>query len=184
MHALDPLHPHLAQGLQFSLPAALMIVFIIVSVLMILIVLIQRPQGGGLSGAFGAAADGAGQTAFGAKTGDALTLATVATFVIFLLTAVGLNFALRPEVVDPAQPTASTTEPDNESPASGSPFTVSTEEGGEVEMQQLSPDDLGALFGGEGDTDDQGAPPDGEQPTTTPDEPSSDAEPQADPAGG
>ena len=48
--------------------------FLFVSLTMILIVLIQKPQGGGLSGAFGSSSDagGAGQTAFGAKTGDVL----------------------------------------------------------------------------------------------------------------
>jgi len=46
--------------------------FVVASTLMVLIVLVQRPQGGGLSDAFGAGAGGGG-TAFGAKTGDALT---------------------------------------------------------------------------------------------------------------
>ncbi len=69
-----------------------------VCVLMILVVLIQRPQGGGLSGAFGAGGGGAGagQTAFGTKTGDVLTYATIAVFVLYLLVAIGLNFATRP----------------------------------------------------------------------------------------
>lgn len=70
-----------------------------VCVLMILVVLIQRPQGGGLSGAFGAGGgggSGAGQTAFGTKTGDVLTYATIAVFVLYLLVAIGLNFATRP----------------------------------------------------------------------------------------
>ncbi len=68
--------------------------FVVVSLAMILVVLIQRPQGGGLSGAFGAASDGAGQTAFGAKTGDALTGGTIIIFLVFLLTAVMLNYAV------------------------------------------------------------------------------------------
>ena len=75
-------------------------IFLIVSVLMILIVLIQRPQGGGLSGAFGASS-GSGQTAFGAKTGDALTFATIGIFVAFLLLAILLNFAARPSEAQP-----------------------------------------------------------------------------------
>lgn len=73
----------------------LTLAFLLVCLMLILIVLIQRPQGGGLSGAFGSGA-GSGQTAFGAKTGDALTIGTISIFVIFILAAVGLNFAARP----------------------------------------------------------------------------------------
>ncbi|USN98129.1 MAG: preprotein translocase subunit SecG [Phycisphaeraceae bacterium] len=77
------------------LVSLLAIFFLVVCLSMILIVLIQRPQGGGLSGAFGAGG-GSGQTAFGTKTGDVLTLVTIGIFVLFLGTAVGLNFAVRP----------------------------------------------------------------------------------------
>ena len=66
-----------------------------------LTVLIQRPQGGGLSGAFGSGA-GSGQTAFGARTGDALTVATIAMFVLYLVAAIGLNFATHPANAAPA----------------------------------------------------------------------------------
>lgn len=73
------------------------VLFLIVSLLMMLVVLIQKPQGGGLSGAFGAGApEGSGQTAFGAKTGDVLTTATIGIFILFLGTAVGLNFLIGP----------------------------------------------------------------------------------------
>lgn len=91
----------------------LIALFLLVSILMILVVLIQRPAGGGLSGAFGSGA-GSGQTAFGAKTGDALTIATVTVFFIYLLFAVGLNYAAKPpgaapdpelELVPPVAPT-------------------------------------------------------------------------------
>jgi protein translocase SecG subunit len=53
--------------------ALLMVLFIGVSVLMVLAILIQRPQGGGLAAAFGGSSAGSGQTALGTKTGDALT---------------------------------------------------------------------------------------------------------------
>lgn len=76
---------------------ALVVVFLLVCIAMILLILIQRPQGGGLSGAFGAGG-GAGQTAFGTKTGDVLTIVTITIFVLFLLTAIVLNFAARPQV--------------------------------------------------------------------------------------
>jgi preprotein translocase subunit SecG len=73
----------------------LVALFLLVSVGLILTVLIQRPMGGGLSGAFGSGA-GSGQTAFGAKTGDVLTMFTIIVFAVWLLGAVGLNFATRP----------------------------------------------------------------------------------------
>ena len=75
---------------------ALATLFIVVCVLMILAVLIQKPQGGGLAGAFGGSNAGSGQTAFGAKTGDALTVFTVAIFVLFVGTAIALNFTMKP----------------------------------------------------------------------------------------
>ncbi len=74
----------------------LVVVFVLISVLMILVVLIQRPQGGGLSGAFGAASEGAGQTALGVETGDVLTTATIGVFLAFLGLAIGLNYVVQP----------------------------------------------------------------------------------------
>jgi preprotein translocase subunit SecG len=74
--------------------------FLAVCIAMILVVLIQRPQGGGLSGAFGAGggggSSGSGQTAFGTKTGDVLTYATIGVFILFVVLAIVLNFATRP----------------------------------------------------------------------------------------
>lgn len=66
------------------------LLFIVIATAMILIILIQRPQGGGLTGAFGGSGMGASQSAFGAKTGDMLTWATVTVFVLFLLSAMGM----------------------------------------------------------------------------------------------
>src|SRR3954469_14211559 len=71
------------------------LVFLAVCLIMVLTVLIQKPQGGGLSSAFGAGA-GSGQTAFGTKTGDALTFFTIIVFVVYLIFAVILNFTQRP----------------------------------------------------------------------------------------
>lgn len=90
-------------------------VFLIISIAMILLVLIQRPQGGGLSGAFGAGGGGgggAGQTAFGTKTGDVLTGATITIFVLFLLAAIVLNFATRPQVAASNTPTITAPAPE------------------------------------------------------------------------
>ena len=69
--------------------------FVVVCVLMVLTVLIQKPQGGGLAGAFGSGA-GSGQTAFGTKTGDALTVFTCIVFALMVVLAVALNFGIKP----------------------------------------------------------------------------------------
>jgi len=65
-----------------------MVLFILVCLLMIMLVLIQKGRGGGLSGAFGG---GGANTAFGSKTGDVLTWTTSVLFGVFLLLAVALN---------------------------------------------------------------------------------------------
>jgi preprotein translocase subunit SecG len=88
-------------GAMSTMATTLMIaLFLAVCIAMILVVLIQRPQGGGLSGAFGAGggggSSGAGQTAFGTKTGDVLTYATIGVFILFVVLAIVLNFATRP----------------------------------------------------------------------------------------
>ncbi len=97
-------------GLATWVTAALVVLFLFLSVLMVLVILIQRPQGGGLSGAFGSSA-GSGQTAFGARTGDALTIATITVFILFLLMACGLNFAVRPPKGGLATPAATSSVP-------------------------------------------------------------------------
>src|SRR5690606_11384838 len=97
----------LTLGLAFWITSMLVVLFFLISLLLMLIVLIQRPQGGGLSGAFGAGA-GSGQTAFGVKTGDALTWATIVGFALFLGMAVALNFAMRPDDLNAATQPAAT----------------------------------------------------------------------------
>src|ERR1700742_619178 len=62
--------------------------FITVCLFLILLILIQKGRGGGLSSAFGGAG---GNTAFGSKTGDVLTWATSIVFGVFLLLGVVLN---------------------------------------------------------------------------------------------
>ena len=69
-----------------------MMAFFGVCLLLILMIMIQKPQGGGLSAAFGASS-GSGQTAFGTKTGDALTVATIILFAVWILVATVLNLS-------------------------------------------------------------------------------------------
>ncbi|MHC5002100.1 MAG: preprotein translocase subunit SecG [Planctomycetota bacterium] len=91
--------------------SVLTILFIIVSAAMVLIILVQRPQGGGLAGAFGGAGGAGTDTVFGGRVGDALTVMTVVAFVLYLGLAVGLNL-MDPSptaVVVPTSPEATAT---------------------------------------------------------------------------
>ena len=65
---------------------ALIIVHIICSIALILIVLLQAGKGAGISNVFG----GAGQTVFGARTGDVLARATEICAGLFMVTSLGL----------------------------------------------------------------------------------------------
>lgn len=96
--------------------ALLMVVFIGISTLMVLAILIQRPQGGGLSAAFGGGSAGSGQTAFGTKTGDALTWFTISVFAAFLIFGILLNYATTPATIS-AAPAAATSTANPETPA-------------------------------------------------------------------
>ena len=67
--------------------------FAFLALILIGIILLQRGKGVGLSGAFGGAG---GHTAFGAKTGDVLTWATIIVAVVLLTFAVVLNYIFVP----------------------------------------------------------------------------------------
>ncbi|MFM8732265.1 MAG: preprotein translocase subunit SecG, partial [Phycisphaerales bacterium] len=87
-------------GVLFTL---LVILFLIASVCLVLIILVQRPQGGGLAQAFGGGSGGT-DTAFGGRTGDALTYATVTAFGIYLALAIALNIMDSSLTAPPAPP--------------------------------------------------------------------------------
>jgi len=113
----------------FGVVIALSVYFVIVCTLMILLILIQKPRGGGLSGAFGGAG-GDTQSMFGAKVGDMLTWATVFFFVAFLVLAVMLTWEIRPEQeaddLTAIPPVTSTEQPAGTAP--GAAETVIVEE--------------------------------------------------------
>jgi preprotein translocase subunit SecG len=96
--------------------------FVFVALFLVLLVLIQKGRGGGLTSAFGG---GGGQTAFGSKTGDVLTWATSIFFGIFLLLAIALNVEAnsidgakrRPAVVVPSTPTTPAAPAQSQAPA-------------------------------------------------------------------
>ena len=66
----------------------LAIFFVLVCLFMVVVILIQKPRGGGLSGAFGGSG-GSAQSVFGSKTGDVATWFTVAMFRLFHLSGDG-----------------------------------------------------------------------------------------------
>jgi preprotein translocase subunit SecG len=99
----------------------LVVLFVFVCVIMILAVLYQKPSGGGLAGAFGGGNVSSGQTAFGAKTGDALTIFTIAVFVVFLLAAISLVHMMRPDRVKAEPPAAQPVVPVQTAPPPAAP---------------------------------------------------------------
>jgi protein translocase SecG subunit len=84
--------PLLAVAFIMKVVAAL---FIICCVSLILIILIQKGRGGGLSGAFGGAMAGG---ILGSKTGDFLTWVTIVLVGVFLTLAVVMAKFYRPDV--------------------------------------------------------------------------------------
>ena len=98
----------------------LILLFTFVCLILILVVLIQKGRGGGLSGAFGGAG---GNTAFGSKTGDVLTWATSIIFGIFLLLAIGLNWMSDYRSGQSQQSKQPTNSPEGKGPMPLSPLT-------------------------------------------------------------
>ncbi len=96
------------------LVTTLMVLFVLVCLFMMLVILIQKPKGGGLSGAFGGAG-GSAQAAFGAKTGDLLTTITIGCFITFLGLAIALTYAIRddvaPKIATPVPAVTTTSNP-------------------------------------------------------------------------
>ena len=93
------LNPLLAAGFIMSILAA---IFVIGSVVLILVVLIQKGKGGGLSGAF---AGGMASGILGSKTGDVLTWITISVASLFIIVALVLDKWWRPSMSGPASRT-------------------------------------------------------------------------------
>jgi preprotein translocase subunit SecG len=86
--------PMLAVSFFMNLVA---VVFLICAVILILIVLIQKGKGGGLSAAFGG---GMASGILGSKTGDFLTWVTIAMIGVFLTLAVVMAKFYKPGISD------------------------------------------------------------------------------------
>jgi len=98
--------PLLAVGILMKFLAVL---FVLVSIVLILVILIQKGRGGGLSGAFGG---GMASGLLGTKTGDFLTWVTIVGVAVFLILAVLLARFYKPAIGEyGAQPPAPTQQP-------------------------------------------------------------------------
>ncbi len=80
----------------------LAVIFVIGSVVLVLVVLIQKGKGGGLSGAF---AGGMASGILGSKTGDVLTWVTISVASLFILVALVLDKWWRPTTSGPESQT-------------------------------------------------------------------------------
>lgn len=97
--------PLLAAGLIIT---AVVVVWFLCALILILMILIQKGRGGGLSGAFGGMASGV----LGSKTGDFMTWVTVILVFIFLTFSVVIAKYYKPTVRDSGtQPSVSQSQP-------------------------------------------------------------------------
>jgi len=110
--------PILAVGILMNLVAVL---FVLVSIVLILVILLQKGRGGGLTAAFGG---GMGGGLLGSKTGDFLTWVTIVLVGVFLTLAVVMGRFYRPEVGEYGTADAVQTQqsaPEAQTPASDAP---------------------------------------------------------------
>lgn len=114
---------------------AFAVFFIIVCIVLIVIVLLQKGKGGGLSAAFGGAG---GQSAFGSKTGDVFTWATIVVVGVFLLTAMLLTVHYKPE--DPDREFGLTAPPQQQSQQNATQQTAAptaADAAGQIDQEQV-----------------------------------------------
>ena len=99
-----------ARNVPGWVPPLMNIVLILSSLFLILLVLIQRGKGGGLSGAFGGAG---GSSAFGSRAGDTFTRITIyaaAFWVLFIMITIKMT---QPEAKQAEPKTPTPTAPAN-----------------------------------------------------------------------
>ena len=105
--------------------------FMVVSTVMILVILMQRPKGGGLSAAFGGSSAGSADSLLGGRVGDTLTWVTVVAFVLYLGLAISLNMSAGPGAADVAGPAEAVEASDANTPVEALPAApIASEESG------------------------------------------------------
>jgi preprotein translocase subunit SecG len=92
--------------------------FTVLAVVIMLVILLQRGRGVGLSGAFGGAG---GTSAFGAKTGDILTWVTIVGAAVLLSFTAALNYVFVESPVPAMEAPAQAPAPGTPMPAPGTP---------------------------------------------------------------
>jgi preprotein translocase subunit SecG len=109
-------------------------VFVIGSVVLTLLILIQKGKGGGLSGAF---SGGMASNILGSKTGDILTVVTICAASLFVLTALVLDKWWKPSSRGPTSRTAAPiTSNDTGRTEQPAPATPAQEQPGQGQTQQ------------------------------------------------
>lgn len=107
--------------------------FMVVSTVMILVILMQRPKGGGLSAAFGGSSAGSADSLLGGRVGDTLTWVTVVAFVLYLGLAISLNMSAGPGAAEVAGPAEAVEASDTNAPVEGLPVApIAPEESGTI----------------------------------------------------
>jgi preprotein translocase subunit SecG len=131
--------PVLAVGILWNLVA---VVFGLVCIILILVILIQKGKGGGLSAAFGG---GMASGLLGSKTGDFLTWATITVVGVYLVLAVLLARFYKPGTsefgapVKSAQPVSETSSPTGQPAPEASAPTEQPAPQGEAPTEQPAP---------------------------------------------
>ena len=116
----------LAAGFMMNILAA---IFVIGSVMLVLVVLIQKGKGGGLSGAF---AGGMASGILGSKTGDVLTWVTISVASLFIIVALVLDKWWKPSTSGPeSQTTAPITSTDT---GQGQPMPAPADQQGQPQQ--------------------------------------------------
>ena len=118
--------PVLAVGFIMKLVTVL---FMLCSVALILVVLVQKGKGGGLSGVLGG---GMASGLLGSKTGDFLTWVTIGMVGMFLLLAVIMAKFYRPSVSDYGPAPAQQQRPENQKQPQGTEQPKPVDSGGQT----------------------------------------------------
>ena len=84
------------------------LIWVLTALVLILIILIQKGRGGGLSSAFGG---GSANSLLGTKTTDWLTKVTIAMVMLFLFLAVVMNKYYKPQLSEELKEPAGVTSP-------------------------------------------------------------------------
>ena len=105
--------------------------FMVVSTVMILVILMQRPKGGGLSAAFGGSSAGSADSLLGGRVGDTLTWVTVVAVVLYLGGAISVDMSAGPGAADVAGPAEAVEASDTNTPVEALPAApIAPEEAG------------------------------------------------------